>query len=52
VVPTEEHVEILFANTWAETFGWVLSLVGVTALLVWVWVDRRRLSPPEEGDAS
>ncbi|MGH8947110.1 MAG: hypothetical protein ACRDVL_13310 [Acidimicrobiia bacterium] len=52
VVPTNQHVEIEFANTWAETMGRTLSLVGVTALVVWVWVDRRRLNPPQGDDGS
>jgi hypothetical protein len=52
VVPTEEHVEISFVNTWPETLGWVLTLVGVTALVVWVLAERWRLSAASGDDES
>jgi hypothetical protein len=52
VVPTEGHVVLEFTNTWAETAGWVLTLVGVTALVVWALAERRRLSPGGGGDES
>lgn len=43
VVPTEENVEIRFADTWAETGGRVLTLAGAVALVgVGVYAFRRR----------
>ncbi len=52
VVPTENQVVLEFTNTWAETLGWLLTLTGVAALVVWVLVERRRLSPSAASDGS
>lgn len=41
VVPTSEHVTLEFRDTWAETTGKWLSLVGIVALVA-VFVVRRR----------
>jgi hypothetical protein len=49
VIPTQEHVEITFDNTWAERTGWTLtmgSLLGVGA-----WWASRRLRRREPGSA-
>lgn len=46
VVPTEPEVVIEFADTWAETGGKILTVVGILALAgVFVWERRRRPSP-------
>ena len=47
VVPTDNDVVLEFRNTWAENLGLVLTLVGVSALVVWVVVDRRRVRRSE-----
>jgi hypothetical protein len=47
VVPTDNDVVLEFGNTWAESLGLLLTLVGVTALVVWVVVDRRRVRRSE-----
>jgi hypothetical protein len=48
VVPTEEEVVIEFSNTWAETGGKILSLLGIVALVAVVVVLRRRPLKDEE----
>ena len=40
VVPTESEVVIEFQNTWAEWFGWALTLGGIAALSVPRWRSR------------
>lgn len=43
VVPTEREVVIEFADTWPETGGRVLSVIGIAAVAVTAVVGRRRL---------
>ena len=50
VVPTSNDVVIEFQDTWAESGGWVLSLVGVGALIfvgVRIWRRKRQPAEPE-----
>jgi len=42
VVPTQEDVEIVFENTWAETGGWLLTLGALAGLGTMAWIRRRR----------
>jgi hypothetical protein len=42
VVPTEEEVVIEFRDTWAESIGKILTLIGGAALVGMFVVDRRR----------
>jgi hypothetical protein len=52
VVPTEREVVLEFADTWAETGGKILTLVGVAALVaIGVGYSRRRRVNQPEADA-
>ena len=42
VVPTQEHVEIVFADTRAEIAGKALTAAAILGLLAWAVVRRRR----------
>ena len=45
VVPTENHVELIFQDTWAESGGQVLTLLGVIGLILgglFAWTRTRR----------
>lgn len=42
VIPTEEHVEIVFADTWAERTGNLLSVGSVVGIGLWALLRRSR----------
>jgi uncharacterized membrane protein len=44
VVPTSEHVTLEFQDTWAETSGLVLSVVGIVVLVGFAVVSLRQRS--------
>ncbi len=48
VVPTEGHVEIVFANTRAELVGNTLTLASLAGLVAWTVIRRRRDRPGED----
>ena len=51
VVPTSNDVVIEFQDTWAESGGWILSLVGLgTLIFVGVRIWRRKRSEPEPAE--
>jgi hypothetical protein len=54
VVPTEREVVLEFTDTWAETGGKILTLIGVAALVVIGvgYYRRRRVNQPEAGAGS
>ena len=50
VVPTQTDVVLEFNDTWAESFGRILSGLGIVALLgVWVVISRERRAARSEG---
>jgi hypothetical protein len=42
VIPTDEHVVLEFANTWAENVGNVLTVAGIGTVVLWMVRHRRR----------
>ena len=50
VVPTEEHVEIVFSNTRAEIVGNMLTLSSIGGLVAWAVMKRRRRTVASEDD--
>jgi hypothetical protein len=51
VVPTQEHVEIVFASTRAEILGNSLTVLSLGGLVAWAVLKRRRRAAATDGDA-
>ncbi|HEX9644796.1 MAG TPA: hypothetical protein VGC11_12470 [Acidimicrobiia bacterium] len=51
VIPTDEHVVLEFANTWAENVGNVLTVAGIGAVVLWMVRHRRRQEDDLAGTA-
>ena len=51
MVPTQEEVEIVFNDTWAEVIGKALNLGGLAVIGVYLWRRRRSTALPAEQTA-
>ena len=54
VVPTQSDVELVFEDTWAESWGKILTLLGAIGLIlggVYAWTRSRRVTSEESAES-